>query len=618
MSSDMDERSQRWIKSMKNPPQPEREDKKKQEKKKRERVDPNPYRSEGDATKEWKERLRVMDKLTEEEEKKDGEEDDQMDLDHDEEEDKEEAEMYEFMKEDDRDKEDAQTLAPADETQAKSIPQKEDDKKQKDGENGDEEEKNEDEEEEEKNEEEEEEEREKGEGDEEKEKERERVKEMRALRMAKDQRRGKNGEEEETPEDDVEDLTKDDDAQADADDADAERRDDGSSHHSMPQLLNEEEEQPKKAAEAEEVVLLTPEAMAAKREELDREMAEWREKGDMVHAEKLWRGYEALTAPLAQDLCEQLRLILEPTLCTQMRGDYRTGKRLNMKKVIPYIASQFKKDKIWMRRTKPSKRTYQVMLAIDDSRSMFENRAGHMACQALTLMAKALAQLEVGQLAILRFGETSDVLHPFDTPFTDQSGVDIISHFTFKQENTNVVRLMESVVSTFDLERHSAAGGGRDGDHMQLLFVVSDGRFGTRGKDVKRWIREALKRNVFIVFIITDAARPNAINLATQPHPNAEVDDDEAEVRAKRAKRAAAREAAGGSPAATAAVRNDSSILELQTITINREGKPVRSSYMDTFPFPNYIVLQDINALPSILADALRQWFELIQQKFSA
>ena len=42
------------------------------------------------------------------------------------------------------------------------------------------------------------------------------------------------------------------------------------------------------------------------------------------------------------------------------RGDYRTGKRLNMRKVIPYIASQFRKDKIWLRRTKPNKRNYQV------------------------------------------------------------------------------------------------------------------------------------------------------------------------------------------------------------------------------------------------------------------
>lgn len=55
------------------------------------------------------------------------------------------------------------------------------------------------------------------------------------------------------------------------------------------------------------------------------------------------------------------------------RGDYRTGKRLNMRKIIPYIASQFRKDRIWLRRTKPSKRQYQICLAIDDSSSMVDN-----------------------------------------------------------------------------------------------------------------------------------------------------------------------------------------------------------------------------------------------------
>jgi midasin len=46
-----------------------------------------------------------------------------------------------------------------------------------------------------------------------------------------------------------------------------------------------------------------------------------------------------------------------------------------MRKVIPYIASQFRKDKIWLRRTKPSKRQYQIMLAIDDSSSMADNHS---------------------------------------------------------------------------------------------------------------------------------------------------------------------------------------------------------------------------------------------------
>jgi midasin len=63
---------------------------------------------------------------------------------------------------------------------------------------------------------------------------------------------------------------------------------------------------------------------------------------------------------LAGELTEQLRLILEPSLATRLAGEYRSGKRLNMKKVIGYIASHFRKDKIWMRRTRPDKRRYQV------------------------------------------------------------------------------------------------------------------------------------------------------------------------------------------------------------------------------------------------------------------
>ncbi|MED6269414.1 AAA ATPase midasin [Characodon lateralis] len=92
-------------------------------------------------------------------------------------------------------------------------------------------------------------------------------------------------------------------------------------------------------------------------------------------AASMWLRYQALTSALSQQLCEQLRLILEPTQAAKLRGDYRTGKRLNMRKVIPYIASQFRKDKIWLRRTKPSKREYQICLAMDDSSSMVDNHS---------------------------------------------------------------------------------------------------------------------------------------------------------------------------------------------------------------------------------------------------
>lgn len=75
--------------------------------------------------------------------------------------------------------------------------------------------------------------------------------------------------------------------------------------------------------------------------------------------------------------------------------------RVSPPQVIPYIASQFRKDKIWLRRTRPSKRQYQVMLAIDDSQSMADNRAGQLACEALVTICKAMSKLEVRPAALI-------------------------------------------------------------------------------------------------------------------------------------------------------------------------------------------------------------------------
>lgn len=81
------------------------------------------------------------------------------------------------------------------------------------------------------------------------------------------------------------------------------------------------------------------------------------------------------TSNLAQELSEQLRLVLEPSKASRLQGDFRTGRRINMRRVIPYIASQFKKDKIWLRRTRPSKRQYQIIMAVDNSSSMLDSDA---------------------------------------------------------------------------------------------------------------------------------------------------------------------------------------------------------------------------------------------------
>ena len=101
----------------------------------------------------------------------------------------------------------------------------------------------------------------------------------------------------------------------------------------------------------------------------------------------------AETAELSGRLTEQLRLLMEPTKASKLSGDFKTGKRINMRKVIPFIASNYRKDKIWLRRSKPSQREYQIMLVIDDSKSMRESAADSVSFKTLALIGTALAQV---------------------------------------------------------------------------------------------------------------------------------------------------------------------------------------------------------------------------------
>ncbi|CAN0510162.1 unnamed protein product, partial [Scytosiphon promiscuus] len=61
----------------------------------------------------------------------------------------------------------------------------------------------------------------------------------------------------------------------------------------------------------------------------------------------------------------------------------------------------------------------------------------------------------------------------------------------------------------------------------------------------------------------------------------------------------------------------DTSILKTKEASYVN-GKLVLNGYLDKYPFPLYILLSHVEALPEILADALRQWFELLQRQTSA
>ncbi|XP_050309360.1 midasin [Anthonomus grandis grandis] len=323
-----------------------------------------------------------------------------------------------------------------------------------------------------------------------------------------------------------------------------------SSHHTHYHLLQET-----KAAN------LTQEEINQVRAQVEQELSSWKSAPNSIEAEQTWQKISSVTQSLAQDLSEQLRLVLEPTQASHLKGDFRTGKRINMRKVIPYIASQFRKDKIWLRRTKPSKREYQIVLAIDDSSSMADNHSKELAFESIALVSKALSLLESGQLGIVSFGENTEVHHRLSEPFDDKSGVKLLQNFQFGQQKTNIGALLNFVTEMFEQNPVQSSI-----PNAKLLLIVSDGRgiFSEGKAYVTEAVRRAKLANIFVVFVVIDS--PNSKH----------------------------------------------SILDVRSAVFENGKLLGMKTYLDEFPFSFYLILRDINSLPSVLSDALMQWFEMV------
>ncbi|KAL9131398.1 MAG: hypothetical protein Q9217_000666 [Psora testacea] len=279
-------------------------------------------------------------------------------------------------------------------------------------------------------------------------------------------------------------------------------------------------------------------------------------------ARQLWAYYEGEMRDQSLYLTEQLRLILAPTVATRMRGDFRTGKRLNMRRIIPYIASQYKRDKIWMRRSIPSKRNYQIMLAVDDSKSMGESGSGQLAFKTLALVAKSLSMLEVGGICVVGFGEEVVVAHAFDKPFSTEAGASILTNFGFQQSKTNVRKLIAESIILFREARRKSSNAGAD--LWQLELIISDGVCEDHDS-IRCLVRQAQEERIMIVFVIIDA------------------------------------------------LHSGESIMDMRQAVFEPDAsgdhKLKIKRYLDGFPFLYYLVVGNVQELPGVLAQALRQWF---------
>ena len=283
----------------------------------------------------------------------------------------------------------------------------------------------------------------------------------------------------------------------------------------------------------------------------------------------LWSEHKQMTDAQSIKLTEQLRIILEPTIASRLKGDYRTGKRLNMRRIISYVASGFRKDKIWLRRTKPAKRNYQVMLMIDNSQSMSES--GPLALSSLSLITTALTRLEIGEISLVAFDEFISILHPFNEPFNDETGAKCFSKLDFSSKKTMLGQSLESVIPIFTTAKDNNVNSNNSNMNttiLQICFIISDARIDSDNRHrIDGIIRSMAEKNILVLLVIIDKT-----------------------------------------------VHKNDSIFNTKTVEFVGQ-KVITRGYLDDFPFPYYIAINDIYGLSDVLSEALKQWFELARNQ---
>jgi midasin (ATPase involved in ribosome maturation) len=148
-----------------------------------------------------------------------------------------------------------------------------------------------------------------------------------------------------------------------------------------------------------------------------------------------------------------------------------------------------------------------------------------------------------------------------------------MTHFTFEAERTLLGASLEAIAPVFEEAKAGSSGGGAAGGSvvLQLCFVISDARIDSDNRSrLDGVVRSFAEQNVLVVLIVIDK--------------NLDPKD---------------------------------SIFNTRTVEFKGD-KVVTSAYLDDFPFPYYVAIQKLEALPEVLSDALKQWFEIVGDQLSA
>ena len=286
---------------------------------------------------------------------------------------------------------------------------------------------------------------------------------------------------------------------------------------------------------------------------------QWMKSTSSSDALSLLSQFESISQTQILKLTELLKIALEPNKQTKLRGNYKTGKRLNMKKIINFIASNYRQDKIWLRRTLPHERDYYITIAIDDSLSMKEHNLGFFALQSMIILSSALSKVNIAKISVCSIENEMHLLNSFDESLSKEKLAYILSHFkfNFSSNSSYDFAMMNFMAQSIKMIESASFSGSMVN---QIVFILSDGRF---NKDnCKALCAQAKEKGLLYVFIILDQY----------------------------------------------GMDNKQSIVN--SMTVSMEGEMKVKPYLEDFPFQYYAIVQDPSDLPEVIQMILVKWFE--------
>lgn len=185
-------------------------------------------------------------------------------------------------------------------------------------------------------------------------------------------------------------------------------------------------------------------------------------------------------------------------------------------------------------------------------------------CQSVCLIEKAFRQLEVGQLAICKYGQTVQILRDFTSAADAQDTLipSLLSNLKFDQNKTDLLGLLSFASKSFAEAQENTSTSQVP---IQMLVVIGDGHgVFAQGKDpLKSILKELEHQRITVLYVIVDG-------------------------------------------------KNSVSKINYTSF---ENGKPKMIPYMSVFPFPFYALVRTVSTLPGTLAEAIRQWFEMSMQE---